>query len=162
MANFFGWFCVVAAFSFSFRFVIYRFKLADRSWPSQVGFLLGASVLATILMALPQLAFDRYARSGLLPWVIMGTLILGALTLLVRTLRKPVLPTGPRVTGLMLLPAFTYAVAITTSWRRGQLAETPSLFWALLVVSVVGMTLFSAPAIHRRMHPGVGGGSVES
>ncbi len=159
MANFFGWFCVVAAFSFSFRFVIYRFKLAERSWPSQIGFLLGASVLATILMALPQLAFDRFARSGLLPWMIMGTLILASIAYLARALRRSVLPSGPRVTGLMLLPAFTYAVAITTSWRRGQLGETPLLFWALLVVAVVGMSLFSAPSIHRRMHPGLGGGS---
>ena len=152
MANFFGWFCVVAAFSLSFRFVIRHFKLKDRSLFAQVGFLLGASVLATVLMALPQLTFAAYAKSGPLPWVVMALLILASITLLIRALRKPVMPAEPRVKGLLLLPAFTYAVSLHTSWQRGQLAETPGLLWALLAVAVVGMALFSAPAIHRRMH----------
>lgn len=152
LGNFFGWFLVIAIFSFLLRFGQVKLNATNRPWPVQVGMLVAVALASAVLVELSLKVFSLIPVR-LTVFVLAATLLLPVI--LIAAQRHKLNFRNPVDWGLVLMPLSGNASAVYIYFHY-HIDQAMGTTWAaLMVVTALASTAitllpFAGTLLRRR------------
>lgn len=146
VANFFGWFLVVAFLSFAVRFAIRWTHAESKNAWFQIGVLLAAAAIALVVFMPIQIAFSHLNPT--LGWILTGVVAAFPFFFVLRAGFKPRHVDKPDL-WVLAFPVLVCVSGFTTCFYADLYKKDAQLLWGILLVSLATIAVYTWPFVGR-------------